>query len=41
MRIAQMVISPYVSTEIKEVLQIEELETTKRDSGGFGHTGVQ
>jgi dUTP pyrophosphatase len=41
MRIAQMVISSCVSTQIQEVLHIEELSPTKRDSGGFGHTGVQ
>ncbi len=41
MRIAQMVISSYMATEIEEVLQIEELETTGRDSSGFGHTGLE
>lgn len=37
MRIAQMVISPVVQTNLVEV---EELNGTKRGEGGFGSTGV-
>lgn len=36
MRIAQMVISPVLRVEVKEVT---ELSDTKRGAGGFGHTG--
>lgn len=36
-RMAQMVINEVIRAEIQEV---EELEETKRSSGGFGHTGV-
>jgi dUTP pyrophosphatase len=35
-RIAQLVISPVVRAEITEV---EELSSTERNDGGFGHTG--
>ena len=35
-RIAQLVITPYLSVEFKET---EELSETKRQSGGFGSTG--
>jgi len=35
-RIAQLVISPVVRAEVREV---EELEDTARGAGGFGHTG--
>jgi dUTP pyrophosphatase len=35
-RIAQLVISPVVKVEISEV---EELSSTDRNSGGFGHSG--
>ena len=37
MRIAQMVIKPVINVEVKEV---EKLSVTKRNSGGFGSTGV-
>ncbi len=37
MRIAQMVIQPVVRARI---LQVEELDSTARGSGGFGHTGT-
>lgn len=37
MRIAQMVIQEVVCAEIEEV---QELDETVRNSGGFGHTGV-
>ena len=37
MRIAQMVIAAYQKVEIKEV---DDLDETKRGSGGFGSTGV-
>ena len=37
MRLAQMVIQPYVRAEIECV---ESLEETTRSVGGFGHTGV-
>lgn len=36
-RVAQMVINEVIGAQIEEV---EELEETKRSSGGFGHTGV-
>ncbi len=36
-RIAQLVICPVIQAELKLV---EELESTKRDAGGFGHTGT-
>jgi dUTP pyrophosphatase len=35
-RIAQLVIAPVVRVEFHEV---DELETTRRNAGGFGHTG--
>ncbi len=37
-RIAQMVLSPIVHAKIKVV---NELDTTERGSGGFGHTGIR
>ncbi len=37
MRIAQMVISPVIQAELVEV---DELDETKRGKGGFGSTGV-
>ena len=37
MRIAQMVVAPVTRVAWEDV---EELPTTARDSGGFGHTGV-
>jgi dUTP pyrophosphatase len=37
MRLAQMVIAPYLRAEIECV---ESLEETTRSVGGFGHTGV-
>jgi dUTP pyrophosphatase len=37
MRIAQLVIAPVVSVRWREV---DELPSTGRGSGGFGHTGV-
>ena len=38
LRIAQMVLCPVVKAKFKEV---EELENTKRGSGGFGSTGIK
>ncbi len=35
-RIAQLVIAPIVHAEI---LEVENLSTTERNNGGFGHTG--
>lgn len=35
-RIAQLVISPYIHAEWKEV---DELDKTERGENGFGHTG--
>lgn len=40
MRIAQMVVSRVENADIEEVSAFEELESTGRDCGGFGHTGV-
>ena len=37
MRIAQLVFQPVVRAELEET---EELQKTKRNEGGFGHTGV-
>ncbi len=37
MRIAQMVIAPYVQAEVEEV---DSLEETARGAGGFGSTGT-
>ena len=37
MRIAQMIIAPYVQAQI---MQLEILDETKRGAGGFGSTGV-
>mgnify|MGYP003705941815 CR=1 FL=1 len=37
MRIAQMIIAPYVQAQIT---QLEILDETKRGAGGFGSTGV-
>ena len=36
-RIAQMIIKGIIQADIE---QIDELRTTKRNNGGFGHTGV-
>ncbi|MBI4358725.1 MAG: dUTP diphosphatase [Candidatus Omnitrophica bacterium] len=36
MRIAQMIVSPYVTGDFKIV---DELDVTLRNEGGFGHTG--
>jgi dUTP pyrophosphatase len=38
LRIAQMVLSPVIKANLKEV---ESLEDTKRGSGGFGSTGIK
>jgi dUTP pyrophosphatase len=35
-RIAQLIIAPVVRAEFKEV---DELDITRRNAGGFGHTG--
>lgn len=35
-RIAQLIIAPVVRVEF---LEVDELETTRRNAGGFGHTG--
>jgi dUTP pyrophosphatase len=40
MRIAQMILAPVVRTPIVEVERFEDLESTERSTGGFGHTGV-
>jgi len=40
MRIAQLVISKVLKVEIQEVDDPLKLENTKRNEGGFGHTGV-
>ena len=37
MRIAQMVIAPVTAAEVVEA---DELDSTDRDDGGFGHTGT-
>ena len=37
MRIAQLVFQPVMRAELEE---IEELQKTRRNEGGFGHTGV-
>jgi len=37
-RIAQMIVAPVVQAELQEV---EELASSKRGPGGFGHTGVE
>jgi dUTP pyrophosphatase len=37
MRIAQMVISPVTRADVAVV---EQLDSTVRGSGGFGHTGI-
>jgi len=40
MRIAQMVVAPVVQAEVQEVELEKSLESTERNSGGFGHTGI-
>jgi dUTP pyrophosphatase len=40
MRIAQMVISEVVRSKVVEVEDEKKMDKTKRDDGGFGHTGV-
>lgn len=37
-RLAQMIIAPVARMEVEKW---EELDTTQRESGGFGHTGVR
>jgi len=39
MRVAQLVVSPFVHTEIVEVTASHELGDTERGAGGFGSTG--
>jgi len=38
-RIAQMVFSEYIKADFMEVTSIEELESSERGDGGFGHSG--
>ena len=38
LRIAQLVIAPYIQVEFEEV---EELDSTERGHGGFGSTGLK
>ena len=38
LRIAQLVITPYIQVEFEEV---EELDSTERGQGGFGSTGLK
>ncbi|MBI4856543.1 MAG: dUTP diphosphatase [Acetobacterium woodii] len=38
-RIAQMVFSEYIKADFTEVFSIEELESSERSDGGFGHSG--
>ena len=37
-RVAQMIVSPVIQSEIEEV---QELSETQRGSGGFGSTGIK
>lgn len=38
-RIAQMVIARFVQVQLQEVENIEQLSSTERGAGGFGHSG--
>ena len=38
-RIAQMVFSEYIKADFMAVASIEELESSERGDGGFGHSG--
>ena len=38
-RVAQAVLAPYHKVRFTEVVSLADLSTTKRGSGGFGHTG--
>lgn len=38
-RIAQMVIARFVQVELQEVEEVEQLSSTERGAGGFGHSG--
>ena len=38
-RIAQMVIARFQQVELQEVKTVEELSSTERGDGGFGHSG--
>ncbi len=38
-RIAQLVIAKYEKVEIEPVERLDDLSSTERGSGGFGHTG--
>jgi dUTP pyrophosphatase len=40
MRIAQMVVAEIVRAKVIEVNNEKQLDKTKRDNGGFGHTGI-
>jgi dUTP pyrophosphatase len=40
-RVAQLIIEKYTRTEIEEVTDGEDLNSTERGEGGFGSTGVQ
>jgi dUTP pyrophosphatase len=40
MRIAQLVVAPVTRAEVWEVPIEERLESTERNEGGFGHTGI-
>jgi len=38
-RIAQMVIAPFIQVQLQEVEGVEQLSSTERGAGGFGHSG--
>ncbi len=40
MRIAQMVVASVVHAQVREVELEQNLESTERSGGGFGHTGI-
>jgi dUTP pyrophosphatase len=40
-RVAQLIIEKYTRTEIEEVADGGDLDSTERGEGGFGSTGVQ
>ncbi len=38
-RIAQMVVATFRQVEVEEVKSLDELSSTERGAGGFGHSG--
>lgn len=40
-RIAQAVLTPVYGADVVELIEVDELNSTERGEGGFGHTGIK